>query len=268
MSKIKDAFIKLRKEEEKPFIPFLMAGDPTIELTKEMVLEAEKQGADIIELGIPYSTPLADGPTIKQAGQRSLRHNINLDDIFKLVAEIRVESEIPIILMGYYNSVFNYGLEKFVQKSEEVGVDGVIIPDLPLGEDKELRAVSNELDIILLVAPSSNQQRIKEVAQASEGFIYAVSTLGTTGTRREVSNQVEEVVKQVKELTTTPVAVGFGISTPEHVENIAQFADGIIVGSAIIKEIEANLDLVPENNYDLVQQVGQFIAQLKVPLKS
>ncbi|GAB6138094.1 tryptophan synthase subunit alpha [Halanaerobaculum tunisiense] len=267
MSRIQDTFSSLQKEEAKAFIPFLMAGDPTLELTKELVLEAETQGADIIELGIPYATPLADGPTIQQAGQRSLAQGTNLSDIFTLVTEIRQESEIPLILMGYYNSIFNYGLEEFVTKCETVGVDGVIIPDLPLGEGQELRSYSNQLDIILLVAPSSPEERIKKVATSSEGFIYAVSTLGTTGARAEVSTQIEAVVQQLKEETTTPVAVGFGISTPQHVKEVAGFAEGVIVGSAIIKRIEANLDLVPESSYDLVKQVGEFVGELKEPLK-
>ncbi|AGB40390.1 tryptophan synthase, alpha subunit [Halobacteroides halobius DSM 5150] len=268
MGNIKETFMALRNEGEKPFIPFLMAGDPTLDLTKKIVLEAEKQGADIVELGIPYATPLADGPTVQQAGQRSLKHDTNLEDIFQLVAQIREDSQIPIVLMGYYNSIFNYGLKEFVAKCETVGVDGVIIPDLPLGEGQELRKYSTDLDIILLVAPTSNRKRIKQAANASQGFIYAVSTLGTTGTRTEISNQVEEVVSQVKELTTTPVAVGFGIAKQEHVREIAKFADGIIVGSAIIKQIEANLNLLPEKENNLINKVGHFIAQLKEPLIS
>ncbi|SJZ32113.1 tryptophan synthase subunit alpha [Selenihalanaerobacter shriftii] len=262
MGRIAATFNRLKQKEQSAFIPFLMAGDPNLELTKELVLEAERKGADIIELGIPYSTPLADGPTIQKAGKRSLTHGTNLNDIFELVEEIRLESDIPLILMGYYNSVFSYGVEEFVNKSEEVGVDGVIIPDLPLGEDEELREYSTELNIILLVTPISTEKRLKEVAEASSGFIYAVSTSGTTGARTEVAKEVKGIVEKVKSLTSIPVAVGFGISKPEHVSEVGQFADGAIVGSAIIQKIEDNLDLISDNKDEFIQRVGSFIRAL------
>ncbi|MGM0368825.1 MAG: tryptophan synthase subunit alpha [Bacillota bacterium] len=258
MSRISEVFNQLQQEDKKAFIPFLMSGDPTIELTKELVLEAENRGADIIELGMPYSTPLADGPTIKKAGKRSLKNNTNLDDIFKLVESIREESEVPLVLMGYYNLVFKYGVEKFVQQCEKVGVDGTIIPDLPIGEDQELRDLTTKLDVISLVTTTSNPSRLKKAAQKSQGFIYAVSTPGTTGARAEISNEIEEKVAELREITTTPIAVGFGISKPNHVETVTSFADGAIVGSAIIKQIEANLEQ-PDN---IVSKVGDFIEYL------
>ncbi|MFO7819872.1 MAG: tryptophan synthase subunit alpha [Halanaerobacter sp.] len=264
MSRISEKFKQLQAEGQKAFIPFLMAGDPNMEITKELVLEAEARGADIIELGLPYSTPLADGPTIKKAGKRSLEHQTNLDDIFKLVAEIRAESEIPLVLMGYYNLVFKYGVEKFVQQCEEAGVDGTIIPDLPIGEDEDLRSLADELDIISLVTTTSKTSRVKEVAQKSQGFIYAVSTPGTTGARTEISSEIEEKVEELRELTTTPIAVGFGISKPEHVAAVTSFADGAIVGSAIIRQLEANLDQ-PEN---IVAEVGDFIDYLTEEIKN
>ena len=268
MSKIEDTFKELAKRGEKPFISFLMAGDPDFKTSRDLILEAACQGADIIEIGIPYAAPLADGPTIKKASRRSLEWGTNLEDIFKLVKEVRKESKVPLILMGYYNSIYNYGLEKFVRDCEEAGVEGVIIPDLPLGEDKKLRELSSEtLDIILLLAPGSPEDRIKKTTSASQGFIYAVSRPGTTGAREEVSRKVAGVIKQAKKLTDTPVAVGFGISTPQHVAKTAQFADGVIVGSAVIKQIEDNLNLLPNRRKELINKVGRMIANFKQPLK-
>ena len=263
MSRISKVFNQLQEKGKKAFIPFLMAGDPDLKITKELVLEAEQRGADIIEIGLPYSTPLADGPTIKKAGKRSLEHNTNLDDIFELVAEIREESEVPLVLMGYYNLVFKYGVEKFVQQCEKVGVDGTIIPDLPIGEDEELRSLAQNLDIISLVTTTSKPSRVRTVAQKSQGFIYAVSTPGTTGARAEISNEIEEKVEQLREFTDTPIAVGFGISKPEHVEAVTDFADGAIVGSAIIRQIEENLEQ-PEK---IVDEVGDFIEYLTSSIK-
>jgi len=267
VSRIATTFDRLQDRGQKAFIPFLMAGDPTLELTKELVLEAQKNGADIIELGIPFSNPLADGPTIQRAGKRSLVHRTNLGDIFELVREIRSESQIPIVLMGYFNSIFNYGLDRLIKRCEEVGVDGLIIPDLPMGEDEELRNLSNGVDIISLVALNSSPKRIKELAENSQGFIYAVATLGTTGERGEVSKEVKKKVEEIKSLTSTPVAVGFGISKAEHVKEVSNFADGAIVGSAIIKRLEENLELLPESEADFINNVGEIISDLTSPLK-
>jgi len=267
MSRIVTVFNELKGRGEKAFIPFLMSGDPNLEMTKKLVLTAEKSGADIIELGMPYATPLADGPTIRKASQRSLIHNTNLLDIFELVKEIRKESNIPLILMGYYNTVFSFGIERFVLRCEEVGVDGVIIPDLPLGEDKELREYSNKLEVISLITTLTKEARIKEIAQSSSGFIYAVSRPGVTGAREELSLEIKEVVEQLKSLTDTPVAVGFGISNSKQSAEVGEFADGVIVGSAIIKRIENNLDLIEDNKEEFLSKIGDFIASLKKPLR-
>ena len=258
MSRITKVFKDLKRKGKKAFIPFLMAGDPNLELSEKLVYEVESRGADIIELGMPYSTPLADGPTIKAAGKRSLANGTNLDKIFKLVKSIRAKSDIPLILMGYYNLVFKYGLEEFVQNCEESGVDGVIIPDLPIGEDQELRSLAPNLDIISLVTTTSKPSRVKTVAEKSQGFIYAVSTPGTTGARTEISREIEDKVKQLREHTNTPIAVGFGISKPEHVKTVTTFADGAIVGSAIIRKIAANL----KDQDKLLTEVGEFIEHL------
>ncbi|MCK8828095.1 tryptophan synthase subunit alpha [Natroniella acetigena] len=266
MGRIEDTFTKLQQRNEKALIPFLMAGDPNLELTKELVLAAEENGADLLELGIPYSAPLADGPTIQQAAQRSLAHGTNLTAIFKLVEEIRQESELPLILMGYYNSIFNFGLEEFVKQCAEVGVDGVIIPDLPPEEGAELQELSTELDIILLLTSISNQTRIEKVTNLSSGFIYAVSTPGVTGAKEELSTEIEKTVTKIKQFKDIPVAVGFGISSPTHAQQIGEFADGIIVGSAIIKKLEKSLDLLEEDEEKLIAKVSDFISSLKKPL--
>ncbi|MCK8815759.1 tryptophan synthase subunit alpha [Natroniella sulfidigena] len=266
MGRIGDTFTKLQQKNEKALIPFLMAGDPNLELTKELVLTAEENGADLLELGIPYSAPLADGPTIQKAAQRSLAQGTNLTAIFKLVEDIREESELPLILMGYYNSIFSFGLEKFVKRCAEAGVDGVIIPDLPPEEGAELQELSTELDIILLLASTSNQTRIEKVTDLSSGFIYAVSTPGVTGARAELSTEVKKTVTKIKDIKDIPVAVGFGISSPTHAQQIGEFADGIIVGSAIIERIEKNLDLLERDKEELIAKVSDFISSLKEPL--
>ncbi|WP_027340079.1 tryptophan synthase subunit alpha [Halonatronum saccharophilum] len=262
MGRIDSAFKRLKSEGQQAFIPFLMAGDPNLEMTKELVLEAQRRGADIIELGIPYSTPLADGPTIQRAAKRSLKNKTNLTAIFSLVEELREETQIPILLMGYYNLIFSYGLENFVKEAERVGVDGVIIPDLPLGEDQELRAYSNNLDIVLLVATNTTDRRLKAAAQNSSGFIYAVSTPGVTGAREDLSLEIKKVIDKLREYTGTPIAVGFGISKPEHVKDVHSFADGAIVGSAIIKKIEENLALLPDSEEEFIAKVGELIGEL------
>ncbi|WP_408955009.1 tryptophan synthase subunit alpha [Natroniella sp. ANB-PHB2] len=266
MGRIEDTFTRLQQRDEKALIPFLMAGDPNLKLTKKLVLAAEESGADLLELGIPYSAPLADGPTIQQAAQRSLAQGTNLTAIFKLVEEIRKESELPLILMGYYNSIFRFGLEKFVERCAEVEVDGVIIPDLPPEEGVDLQELSVELDIILLLASTSNQTRIEKVTDLSSGFIYAVSTAGVTGAREELSTEIEKTATKIKQIKDIPVAVGFGISSPTHVQQIGEFADGVIVGSAIIKRLEKNLDLLGRDEEEIIAKVCRFISNLKEPL--
>ncbi|MTI60483.1 MAG: tryptophan synthase subunit alpha [Firmicutes bacterium] len=262
MSRIEAYFKDIKVEGEKAFIPFLMAGDPDIGITEKLVLAAEKNGAGIIELGIPYGSSLADGPTIQKAAQRSLVHKTNLQSIFKLVKNIRKKSQFPLVLMGYYNSVYRYGVKSFVRDCEDSGVDGVIIPDLPFGSDRELREARNNLEIIMLVSPNSTEDRIKEIVTHASGFIYAVSRSGVTGTREELSSEIEEQVSLIKGLRDIPVAVGFGISKPEHVKQVHSYADGAIVGSAIVNKVEENLKLLPEREDEFVETIGEFIGYL------
>jgi tryptophan synthase alpha chain len=248
ISRISRTFNQLRKEGKKAFIPYIMAGDPSLEMTRDIVLLFEKCGADIVELGVPFSDPLADGPTIQQAAERARMNGVTLREVIEFVREIRRETDIPLILMTYYNPVFIYGLENFVRNAVEAGVDGVIIPDLPPEEGTDLLRISREnpLDIIFLLAPTSTIKRIKTVAKKAGGFIYYVSVTGITGGHLMLDGSIEDSIRRIRQQTTKPVAVGFGISTPEEAAEVARISDGVIVGSAIIKQLHnsyKNLDV-------------------------
>jgi tryptophan synthase alpha chain len=240
MSRIGRTFSGLRKKGGKAFIPYIMAGDPTIHKTRELVKTLEDCGADIIELGVPFSDPLADGPTIQRAAQRALTEGVTLHSVLELVAILRRDTRIPIVLMTYYNPVFRYGEEKFVSDAAEAGVDGTIIPDLPPDEAGDLirYAGKRRLDTIFLLAPTSTEERIKKVSRASSGFIYYVPITGITGSKLSIDQAIEAQVARIRNESGKPVAVGFGISTPEEASTISGFADGVIVGSAIVKRIE------------------------------
>jgi len=240
MSRIAGTFKGLLKQGRKAFIPYIMAGDPTINKTGEFVKILEDCGADIIELGVPFSDPLADGPTIQKAAQRALKEGTTLHSVLELVGRLRKDTRIPIVLMTYYNPVFRYGEEKFVTDASEAGVDGMIIPDLPPDEAGDLIRWSGKkrLDTIFLLAPTSTEERIKKVSRASRGFIYYVSITGITGSKLSMDAAIEAQVARIKNDSGKPVAVGFGISTPEEASMVSGFADGVIVGSAIVKRIE------------------------------
>jgi tryptophan synthase alpha chain len=228
-----------------------------------LVLKMAECGADIIEIGVPFSDPLADGPIIQAASQRALQKGVNLKDIFRMTGRLQGIST-PLILMTYFNPVFQYGLKDFAEGCHRNGIDGVIIPDLPPEEAgpwiQEARA--SELDTILLAGPTSPPERIREISRWSRGFIYYISVTGVTGIRGKLSEELEGAVKQIKGLSKKPVAVGFGISTPEQVKEIGRYADGVIVGSAIVKIIEENLE-----NPNLTERVGDFISSLANVLK-
>ncbi|MCL2116086.1 MAG: tryptophan synthase subunit alpha [Methanobrevibacter sp.] len=234
MSKITEAF-----SNGKAFIAFLTAGDPSKEKTIEFILAMEEAGADIIEIGIPFSDPIAEGPVIQNANTRALSHGIHTDDIFDLVRDVRSKSNVPLAFLTYINPVFYYGYEKFFKKCKEVGVNGIIIPDLPYEEKEEVVAIAAkyDVDLISLIAPTSDD-RIKMIAKTSKGFIYLVSSMGVTGIRSEIKTDLEDIIGEIRKVTNVPVAVGFGINTPEQSKNIAKVADGVIVGSAIVKIIE------------------------------
>lgn len=259
MNRIEAKFKELKKKKKTTLIPFVMAGDPDLKTTKALVLEMERKGADIIELGVPFSDPIADGPTIQEADIRSLKHRTSLSDVLNLVKNLRRETEVPLVLMTYYNLLYNYGIEKFAIQAKKSGVDGVIAADLPIEEANNLQryAKRSNLDTIFLASPTSPPQRLKLIAKETRGFVYYVSLTGVTGAREELAEDLVSSLKRLKRLTNKPIAVGFGISRPEHVRKIKRYADGAVVGSAIISVIEKNL-----KSKNLVKRVGDFVERL------
>jgi tryptophan synthase alpha chain len=264
MSRIGLTFQRLKNKGRAALIPFIIAGDPTLDVTEALVLKMAECGADIIEIGVPFSDPLADGPTIQAASQRALQKEVSVEKIFDVTKRLKGITS-PVVLMTYFNPIFRYGLQAFAEGCKENGVDGVIIPDLPPEEAgpwiKEARA--SEVDTIFLVAPTSPPERIKRISRWSQGFIYYVSVTGVTGARGKLSEELESAVRQIKELSRKPVSVGFGISTPQQVKEASHFADGVIVGSAIVKIIE---DYMGSPN--LITRVGDFVFSLANVLKS
>ena len=231
MSKISEAF-----SDGKAFIPFITCGDPSLEITEQIVIEMEKAGANLIELGIPFSDPTAEGPVIQEANVRALAGGVTTDKIFDMVARLRKTVKIPMVFMTYANVLFSYGVERFAARAKEVGMDGVILPDVPYEEKEEFSTVLGkyDLDMISLIAPTSHD-RIAMIAKEAEGFVYCVSSLGVTGMRSEIKTDVGEMIKLVKAVNDIPCAVGFGISGPEQAAKMAKVSDGVIVGSAIVK---------------------------------
>ena len=259
MNRIDKRFKKLNKEKKSAFIAYITAGYPNLSVTRDLILELERNGADIIELGIPFSDPVADGPVIQAASQAALKNNISLDKVISLVRDIRKKSEIPLVFMTYYNPVYHFGVERFVKTAAAAGVDGVIIPDLPPEEAKGLTAVSkrNNLANIFLAAPTSSTKRIKIISKVSTGFIYYVSLTGTTGMRNKLPKEIRTNIHAIKKFTKKPVCIGFGVSNSAQARDMAKLADGVIVGSAIVKTIEHNL-----GKRDLVKSVGIYIQGL------
>ena len=273
MNRIDRMFSQLKKRKEAALIPFITTGDPDIATTEALILEMDRQGADLIELGLPFSDPLADGPTIQASSQRALRNKINAKDLFGLVEKVREKTDIPLVLMGYYNPLLQYGLSAFAKDAASSGLDGTIVPDLPLEEAKDwiAAAKSQGLANILLVAPNTPADRVKKIARATQGFLYYVSVTGITGARTELPTELSQGLSGIKQLTNKPVAVGFGISKPAQVSMLSAVTDGIIVGSAIIKLIEAHT--IKQGNdlkagADLVKKVGEFIGELKEATKT
>jgi len=244
MTRIGETFKKLKRKGEKAFIPYIMAGDPSLERTKDIVLLFEESGADIVELGVPFTDPLADGPVIQRASERALLGGITLKKVIAFVKDIRQSTQIPLILMTYYNPVFKYGEEMFVKDAKDAGVDGVIIPDLPPDEAGNLIRSSRKvsLDTIFLLAPTSTTDRIEKVAKASKGFIYYVPMTGITGSKLLLDSSLELLISEIRKYTDKPVAVGFGVSTPEEASSVAKVSDGVIIGSAIAKRLHEPYD--------------------------
>lgn len=241
----------------KAFIPFITCGDPSLDITEQLVCEMEKAGADLIELGIPFSDPTAEGPVIQKANERALGGGVTTDKIFAMVKRIREKSSVPLLFMTYANVVFSYGTERFAKTAKEAGMNGLILPDVPFEEKGEFDSVckAHGLELISLIAPTSHD-RITAIAREAEGFVYCVSSLGVTGVRKNITTDVGGMVKLVKQAKEIPCAVGFGISTPEQAKHMAKKADGVIVGSAIVK-------LCKQYGKDCVPYVADYVREMK-----
>ena len=241
----------------KVFIAFITCGDPDLETTKKAVKEMVRNGADLIELGIPFSDPTAEGPVIQAANARALKNGVTTDKVFDMVREIRSDVDVPMVFMTYANVVFSYGTERFVSICEEIGIDGLILPDVPFEEKDEFGPACRRhgLDLISMITPTS-EDRISMIAGEAEGFVYVVSSLGVTGARAEIKTDIESMVELVRKSTDVPCAVGFGISCPDQAAKIAAFSDGVIVGSAIMK-------IVAEEGPDSVARIGEYVRSMK-----
>jgi tryptophan synthase alpha chain len=257
-------FDRLRAGGERALVAYIMAGDPSLAETERLVIEAERRGADVIELGVPFSDPLADGPVIQRADVRALAAGTNLPRVLEMVASLRARVRLPLVLMTYYNPILAFGLKAFAGTAVEAGADGVIVPDLPHEEAEPLRAETEPagLDMILMVAPTSTPARVKAIARLSRGFVYVVSLTGVTGVRRELPADLGAQIRTLRLVTTKPVCVGFGVSTPEQVAAVGRLADGVAVGSAIVRVVEEHA-----GTSALVEKVGDFIASLKAPVR-
>ncbi|AKL93956.1 tryptophan synthase alpha chain TrpA [Clostridium aceticum] len=259
-SRITKKFQQLKEENKKALITYITAGDPDLDTTHHLVLEMERAGADIIELGIPYSDPLADGPVIQRAAQRALEAGANISSIFQLVEKLREKTQIPLVFLVYYNCVFKYGIERFLDNCCRSGIDGLIIPDLPLEERRELQEIMKgyPIDLIPLVAPTS-EERIEAIVKDAEGFIYCISSMGVTGRRQGFDINLDNFLQKVRKYTDVPLALGFGISTPEMVESLKHLCDALIVGSAIIEKIEEAIPKgeVKKDVYDFVKKLDE-----------
>jgi tryptophan synthase alpha chain len=265
ISKLDRTFAQLRQQREKALIAYVMAGDPSLQETERLVVELERAGADIIELGVPFSDPIADGPVIQQAAERALRSGTSLRAILSMIARLRTRTQIPLILMAYYNTIHAFGPERFCQEAVRVGVDGLIMPDMPPDEAGPLKgpAAAAGLPLIFLLAPTSTAERRIFVARQSQGFVYYVSLTGITGAKLSNLADVGKNVEKIRKVTQVPVAVGFGVATPEDAAKVAAIADGVIVGSAIVKRIDAY-----RQKPEMVKHVAEFVHSLKTAMSA
>lgn len=251
MNRIEQVF-----KNRKAFIPFITAGDPCLEITEKLVLKMAEAGADLIELGIPFSDPIAEGPVIQEADNRALEAGTTTDKVFDMVKNIRKSCNVPIAFMTYANPIFTYGTEEFMKKCQEVGVDAVIVPDIPYEEKGELLPYCSKYNVtfISMIAPTSNE-RIRMIASEAEGFIYCVSSMGVTGVREKLGDNIEEMIKIAKEVKNIPCAIGFGISTPEQAAAMSKISDGVIVGSAIVK-------IIAQYGFECVPYVEEYVKSM------
>ncbi|MBR3516018.1 MAG: tryptophan synthase subunit alpha [Lachnospiraceae bacterium] len=252
MSRIKKAF-----ENGKAFIPFLTGGDPDIGITEKLIFEMEANGADLIEIGVPFSDPIAEGVVIQAADERALSGGVTTDDLFAMVKRVREKTQIPLVFMTYYNPVFSYGNEKFLANCKDCGIDGIIIPDLPFEESDEIRGTCKEygIDLINMIAPTS-EERIERIAKSAEGFLYCVSSLGVTGVRETITTNVTAMIEKVRSYSDIPCAIGFGISNPKQAKEMAAVSDGVIVGSAIVR-------IIAEHGKESAGPVGEYVKSMK-----
>lgn len=259
MTRIAQRFAELRQGKKKAFIPYIMAGDPNLEKTMELIQRLSENGADLIEVGVPFSDPVADGPVIQQAGVRALGNGCTFEKILDSIGKVTPKVSTPLILMMYYNMIFQRGFQNFFEAIHEVGCAGLIVPDLPPDEAGEISGLAAKFDIGLnfLVAPTSSDERIRLAAEASSGFLYAVSLKGVTGIRSTLPPELPQFIQKIKSLTDKPVAVGFGIATPEQAQMVAGLADGVIVGSAIVKAAVGDGNL---------HEVQQLVARLRAAI--
>ncbi|MCR8842952.1 tryptophan synthase subunit alpha [Paenibacillus sp. SC116] len=267
MNRMDAAFEKLKSEGKSALIPFITVGDPHIDITLELLLGMEQSGADIIELGVPYSDPLADGPVIERASARALQNHITIRDSLQVAKKAREHgASIPYVLFTYYNPVLQYGAEKLFKEMVDSEISGIIIPDLPLEESAPIREIADRYSIHLvpLVAPTS-KERVKQIAHHGRGFIYCVSSLGVTGVRSSFAANIEDFLHEVRTASDLPIAIGFGISNAEHVRRFSSHCDGVVVGSAIVRQIEEALPLLqsPQTVQDGVLQICKFVRELK-----
>lgn len=259
MSRIPETFARLRTEGRRGFIPFITAGDPDLETTRALIVELTRAGATLIELGVPFSDPMADGPVIQRASERALKNRVGVADVLSVIADARREVAVPIVLFSYFNPLLQFGLDRLCTEARRAGVDGMLVTDLSPEEagDFATKLKGHELDLIFLIAPTSTDARLNMVAELAGGFIYAVSRAGVTGAQSQVSVEAERLVARARQATNLPVAVGFGISTREQVAEVWRYADAAVVGSAIVAEIEKH-----GSAPDLVQQIGGFARSL------
>ncbi len=260
-NRIDEIFKQLKSEKRGGFIPFIVAGDPNLETTKDLILELSRIGASVIELGVPFSDPVADGVTIQASAERALQSSVNVGNILQIVGEVRAEKcETPVILFSYFNPILQFGLNKFADEAVKAGVDGILITDLVPEEAEEFRALlaAKDLALIMLAAPTSSDERLKKICEKASGFVYAVSRAGVTGARNETSSDAENLVERLRKFTDLPVAVGFGISNAAQVAETWKYADAAVVGSAIVAEM---MRLAPDTNKiskDFVERIGEF----------
>ena len=259
MRRIEKTFARLKDEGSGGLIPFITAGDPNLNVTCELIVELASSGASVIELGVPFSDPMADGPVIQRSSERALRNGVGLEQILQTVSKARKDTDVPIVLFSYYNPLLQFGLKKLAQEAARAGVDGVLVTDVPPEEAEDFQNVlsAQGLDMIYLVAPTSTDARLQMIAARASGFIYAVARTGVTGMREESSNSAEILVARVRAVTSLPVAVGFGISNKSQVDDVLRYADAAVVGSAIVAEIERQAA-----NADVVKKVGAFVRRL------